>query len=303
MAKALATGRAFVKVHGTIDEAVSINNQNVAILADSGAKLTRSAPGVILEVKGTSQVSIFDLELSGGLGATGVGISMPTGNTATVTLARVKLLNNAGGAVAASGGAVTVSQSTIANNAGGAIAASGGSLTVSQSTIAVNQGGGIAIAGVGAKFDITNNFIFRNGEPSTSAFGGLNLGVVTTVGSRLEFNTIVDNQAAINSGGVICNVATFTAPNNLIARNFLAGSPTTQTMGACTYPTSLVQNDLSGLAFIHSEPPGPFDYHLGQTAAAAIDQATTASAIDTDVDGDHRPFGAQKDIGADEVHP
>src|SRR5690606_37356800 len=118
-----------------------------------------------------------------------------------------------------------------------------------------NQGGGISVTGIGSMISITNNFIYRNGDPNAGTFGGVNLGVATANGSRLEFNTIVDNQSAINSGGMICNIAGFSAPNNIIARNFLAGVPMTQTMGACTYPSARVQDNVAGLGFEHPDPP------------------------------------------------
>ncbi|CAN5396801.1 hypothetical protein BH11MYX1_BH11MYX1_15800 [soil metagenome] len=58
VAKALLTGRPYVKLHGTNNEAVSINNQSVSLLADPGAKLTYTTNGIVLEVKGTSHVVI-----------------------------------------------------------------------------------------------------------------------------------------------------------------------------------------------------------------------------------------------------
>jgi hypothetical protein len=122
--------------------------------------------------------------------------------------------------------------------------------------------------------------------------------------NRLAFNTIVDNDAKANSGGVICNLATFVGPNNIIARNTLAGSasdPKAQTSGACMYPTSKIQTDVLGLAFQQPDAP-PFSYKL-LTRSTAIDQATTAVPIDVDNEGDHRPQGPEKDIGADELKP
>jgi hypothetical protein len=229
---------------------------------------------------------------------------MPAGNTAKLTLLRAKILNNTGGGISASGGTLTVSLSTISANQGGGISASGGTLTVSQSTISANQGGGISV-GAGTMFRIVNNFIVRNGDPDAGTFGGLNLGIAVAGSNRLEFNTIADNRAVINSGGVVCNVPTFSAPNNIIARNALGMSTTTagaQTAGACTYPSSKIQSDVAGLAFVDPEAPAPFDYHL-TAASSAVDQAVTASDIVVDNDGDARPQGAQKDIGADEFKP
>jgi len=92
-AKALATSRPYVKFTGTTDEQVSINNQNATLLADPGAKLTyTTGTGILLKIDGTSVVSIFDLEIADALGPTGASISLQNGNTATVTLQRVKIV-------------------------------------------------------------------------------------------------------------------------------------------------------------------------------------------------------------------
>ncbi len=145
VAKALATAMPFVKFTGTTSEQVTINNQDVTLLADPGAQLTYSMAGVILKVDGTSTVKIYDLEIANGLGATGIGISMPAGNTADLTLQRAKLTGNTGGGISASGGTLTVTQSQLTGNTGGGISASGGTLTVTQSQLTGNTGGGISI--------------------------------------------------------------------------------------------------------------------------------------------------------------
>jgi len=195
---------------------------------------------------------------------------------------------------------------TLDNNPGGGILASGGSLTVSQSTISNNHGGGISANGGNVTFDITNTFVYRNGDDSTSLFGGLNIGITTAGSNRLAFNTIVDNKAFIGSGGIACGLTAFMAPNNIIARNSLAGNTGSAnaqvTAGGCSYPTSKIQSDVNGLAFVHPDVPGPFSYKL-MAGSAAIEQATTPVAIDVDNEGDTRPQGTQKDIGADAYKP
>ena len=89
---------------------------------------------------------------------------------------------------------------------------------------------------------------------------------------RTDVTLVFDN---VTTAGVSCLQA-MAAPNNVIARNNLAGSTssaTAQVAGPCTYPTSIVQADFSGLAFVHSEAPGPFSYKLTSGATGAIDQA------------------------------
>jgi hypothetical protein len=55
--KALATGRAYVKLVGTMSEQVTLTNRLVTFLAEPGARLTSASPGALLRIEGTSQVS------------------------------------------------------------------------------------------------------------------------------------------------------------------------------------------------------------------------------------------------------
>ena len=194
-----------MKLKGTIDEAVTINNQNVTVLADPGAKLTRTNPGVILKVDGTSTVEIVDLAIADGLGGTGIGISLPPGNMASLTLLR----------------------STVSNNAGGGLSASGGTLTVTQSTISGNTAGGVSISG--SQFDLTNNFIVSNGG-GASTLGGVEIDRIAMAGThRFEFNTVTANlgPGTINTG-VTCGsvLVPVVLTNNIVYNNIVSSGGT-----------------------------------------------------------------------------
>ncbi|HWU86262.1 MAG TPA: right-handed parallel beta-helix repeat-containing protein [Kofleriaceae bacterium] len=301
------TGLPYVKIAaGTLDGVTTIAGRVVTILADPGARLTRSSHGVILEVRDdNTDVKISDLEISGATGTGAVGIAVGAlGGVPKLTLTHVLVGNNSGGGISLGGGSLVVSQSVIAANQGGGIRTAGGALVVSRSTIGGNQGGGISISGLNPTFDITNSYIIQNGDQTQGTFGGVSLDFVQPGQNRLEFNTIVDNRSAQGSAGVICHVGTFAAPNNIVARNMLGASTTTPeaqiSVGGCTYPSSRVQNDLAGLMLEHPDPPGMPSYKV-MRGSTAIDQATTPSDIVVDLDGDPRPSGNGKDIGADEL--
>ena len=280
VSKALATSRTFVKFSGTTNEQVTLTNRNVTFLADPGAKLTDMTNGILVRIDGTSEVAIYDLEVSGASGASNPGISLQPGNTASLSLRRV----------------------TISGNQGGGITTSGGSLTISQSTISSNQGGGIIMATAGA-VDITNSFIHHNGNTVGASAGGLSLRPM--VGSKVEFNTIIDNQAnlgAASAGGVFCDTNGFIAANNLIFRNTGGPSGNVQTFGNCMYgnsfnmPGSGASDNTPAFANPNSEP---YDYHLTTSSPSSVLDAAGACST-SDFDGEARPAGGACDLGADE---
>jgi hypothetical protein len=282
VAKALATTRPYVKLAGSTDEGgtLTIDNRNVTLLAEPDAKLVRTSNGLHVEVKGSSQVEIYDLEISGASGAQGVGISMPTGNTAKLTLKRVKL----------------------ANNTGGGISATAGTLIVDQSTISDNTGGGISVSN--AQFDNTNSNIVKNGSPS-AGYGGVSLSQSNTGMRRFEFNTIAQNQATSGiSSGVLCLAigTPLTFSNSIVYAN---GTGPQVEGNNCSWTYSDIGPDMvTGMGNINAPPmfvsPMQNDFHL-QPGSPARDAADPAATLLLDIDGDARPQGLARDIGADEL--
>src|SRR5262249_9039892 len=181
-----------------------------------------------------------------------------------------------------------------------------GRLNLHRSIVRNNNGGGIDVSGSG-EFDISNNFIYRNGNIGMAVVGGIRLDSFTNNGTNhLEFNTIVDNQitaSSLRAGGLTCGVDGFIVANNIIARNYYNGMATnanSNTIGMCTFQATYINSDVSALMFKSSENP-PFDYHI-LAGSAVIDQGQ-ASMINYDFDGQHRPAGPmnKNDQGANEV--
>jgi hypothetical protein len=294
--------RPYLKLRGTLDEAVVIN-RNVTLLAEPGTQLTRGTDGPIVSVTGTSVVEINDLLITESNRDGDPGII--TSDMSELTLKRVTISRNEGNGISCAGKSLVVSDSTISENELVGISCTAGKVIVSSSTVTKNNGGGIALGAT--SFDITNNFIVRNGAggPGGSIVGGVSIpATAVSVGSRFEFNTVVDNQTRDSGflpGGVLCDVS-LAAPNNIIARNLVNGDPTrssSNTFGLCTYPTSSISQDVTTLNFASADSD-PRDYHI-KTGSIAIGQATTASTVTVDADGEARPQGAGNDQGADEL--
>ena len=281
---ALVTKRPYIKLQGAIVEAVPpIDTVSVTFLAEPGTTLTRANGGVVLDIGMGSDIAIYDLAI--------------TGNDEKGILVEKSTLR-----------LVSSSVTGCNHKDRRAIEAKMGStLIMSRSTIFSNAGGGVLTDGT-TTYNLTNNFIYRNGA-TDSMVGGLSLGAASAGLNRVEMNTIVDNQATLtaDAGGLYC-ASTLRAPNNLIARNRTGTTtPTTNlnankpVTGGCNLTDSQVANDVVDFAFVMSEGSGPWDYHVG-AGSMAIDRGV-ASDLAVDVDGDARPYNGKVDVGADEYTP
>jgi hypothetical protein len=281
VANGLATNRPYIKISGTIDEAVVVNDKAVTFLADPGAKLTRSTAGVIMTINGASPVTIYDLEVTAALGAsTGIGISATVGSN--VTLDNVK---------------VTGCAST-------GISATTATLTATRTSVIANTGGGISLTG--SAFDLTNNVIAKNGSGST-AFGGLSINQLGTGAHVLDFNTISGNVGATGvTTGVVCSLVTqaVTFSNNIIYANSGSGAGTQVSGNNCAYTYSDIGPDtVTGTGNANTDPmfvnASQNNFHL-LTGSLVKDAADPGAVLAVDLDGDTRPQGAARDMGADE---
>jgi hypothetical protein len=274
--------KSIIRVEGTIaGNTIIINNRDLTILGDPNTSILNRISGDLMSINGSSKVRIYDLKIADAAG--NIGINVLSTHTGELELQRC----------------------VVTNNGTGILVSGNSSLIVSRSTISLNSLGGINMTSNTPKWDITNNFIFRNGNENSSQVGGIAISATLGTGSRLEFNTIVDNDATSGgsrSGGVQCTVNSFPAPNNLVARNELDGSPSAaaQVNGGCNFAMSLTQLDFTNIIFVNPATV-PFDYHI-KTGSSVIDMATGGAPLTVDVDGQARPNGTARDMGADEFY-
>lgn len=267
-----------------LDEQVQVE-RNATLLAEPGTRLTSTTNGVILEIRGSSQVTIYDLTIAGASGpaGTGIGISLPPGSSASLTLNRV---------------AVTGSQ-------GSGISTSGGKLILSRTTVTGNQGGGISMSG--SQFDITNSVIAGNGGPQT-AFGGMRIDQINTGTRHFEFNTVADNGAMDGASvGVVCTLVTqpIALSNSIVYGNQVGGTRTQVGGANCNWTYSDIGPDtVSGAGNINSAPlfvdSTQNNFHI-QPASPVKGKADPGATVHVDIDGETRPQGSGYDMGADEV--
>ncbi|MGE3455177.1 MAG: hypothetical protein AB7O24_08720 [Kofleriaceae bacterium] len=316
LADALDADKPYIKVAaGTIkdsgDDETLISGRTVSIFGEPSTVIDRDGDGSILVVRhsggGSTNVSIYDLTISGASGAGSHGISLePNGGNPMLFLARVVLTNNEGFGIAASGGQLTIAASTISNNDEGGISRAGsmGSLSLYVSTISGNTGGGVVVAA--GSFAIVGNVFFNNGNNS-STVGGLAINAAQNSSNRLEFNSFSKNTVQVGAAGIRCDVASFTARNNIMSTNS-SGDTTAQWSGACSHSHSIALPGPLPSGSMNSDDDPMFvnmnagNLHVLPTSPArdkADPSTDLLGAAAFDIDGDARTSPA--DIGADQV--
>ena len=257
--------------------------------------LTRSSPGPIINVLGAATITIDGLELAGATGSTTSGDEnaghaircFVQGGTPSVTVKNSFIRSNEASGITGRVCIITVVSTVFEKNGSFGVELTDVTASIDRSTFAEN-GSGASLDG--GTYVFTNNIVARNVSDGLAFYA-------QNTGSRIEFNTIIDN--ALGSGsfgyGFSCQQPVAGSfPNNIIARNRVQTSPLN-----CTFPSSvIVDSDISGLRFRQPDA-APFDYHL-MSGSIAIDMATLSS-LGHDIDGEPRPMGAGRDIGADEA--
>lgn len=251
------------------------------VLAAREATITRSNNGPILTVKNGSRFEIIGGTLTNATGNGGDAIRCE------------------------SGGTVAATSTTFDNNSEAGVDTDSCKIAITRSIFTRNFRAALTMGGDPAVVAFTNNLAHHNGFTSTNTIGGIR--IQAAAGSKIEFNTIVDNVADRSStavGGVNCT-GTLEARYNIIYRN--QGGPdasVVQTGGDCDFSSSFVEapgtpDNTPG--FI-SPNNSPYDYHLSGSSPATLINAAGA-CIGVDLDGRKRPVGGACDLGAYERFP
>lgn len=313
--------KSIVKISGTVTNRCTLNDASATILADTGATLMPSDNGVALDIKGGSNLKIYDLTISTAKGTNapdGTGISVS--GTANVLLTRVTLTGNGTEGASVTGGQLSCSHCTVTGNTGHGIRATAGTIVITQSILRDNASGGIAV-GMSAAFDIVGNIVYHNGQSDQVNAGGIDIQVNKQPNgaspNRLDFNSISDNMSAIIAGLSCMSVTPLTATNNIVYGNGTAGQVNVKLMptdAACDYiysdigpvgistsPSNMNQNPLYS-----NEATG--DLHLTQTSPVQgqADPSTSLAGLAAeDIDDQPRVTrsGMGPDIGADQYYP
>lgn len=179
-------------------------------------------------------------------------------------------------------------------------------LTLSRSTLRGNDDGGIKMNNTPRPVTITNNFVYNNGN-NGSPVGGMTIRLVHP-GSKVEFNTVVDNDANLSSGtsgGITCEGPGYDLAFNLVYRNVGGLGGIIQIIGSCTslgsYQKEAATPDENVVGFERPNDGANPSYRL--TTASPV--GTIRDAFDCrdviDFEGDARPQGTKCDYGADEL--
>lgn len=274
-------------------------------LVGRGAILDRNAPGSggVIDIAPGTHISLDYVTVTGGDGASGDGIDC---NQATLTLREVTIQGNAVGGINGSRCQLVVSHSQVLNNQVGIVVNGVASdLVLVRSLVAGNASVGLDL--LNSTYDIENNVIVKNGGPNGS--GGVFIGQISgPIGGRhvFAFNTVSQNSGQFGSvSGVVCEETVgvpLAMTSNLVINN---AGPAQVGGTACSWTYSdIAPGPVAGTGNLSSDPlfvdPVHNNFHL-QLASPARDAADPAATLAVDLDGDARPQGAGRDMGADEI--
>jgi hypothetical protein len=141
---------------------------------------------------------------------------------------------------------------------------------------------------------VRNNMLFASRAELFTSDSGFDCGIclAQACNAQVLHNTVVSTQAPFSAIEWRFSNTSVELTNNLVSHNLRPrdGASATQAGNLANAPLTLFANPAGG------------DLHLAAGASAAIDQgaALAGGACDDDIDGDQRPDGPARDIGADE---
>jgi hypothetical protein len=142
---------------------------------------------------------------------------------------------------------------------------------------------------------IRNNTVFANREALFSSEYGFDCGIClwTACGADVLHNTVFSTQAPFSSIEWRFTNTWIDLTNNLVSHNLRDRD------GAHAVQAGNVTEALAGWFIDASDG----DLHLAGGVAEVVDQGVSilAGLCDTDMDGDPRPIGIARDVGADEI--
>lgn len=259
-------------VAGTYSEAIAVNDKVKTIVGERDpagviqTKWSSPAGSVPLSVGGTTtKLTVKDVAFTGN---TMDAVYMFTNGAEELHLVGCSITGAALVGLDVTGGAVTVDRTKIANNTLGGIAASKSNLKM------------------------TNSFV--TGNSNTASTGGVSLSLTD---ATIDFSTIADNLGSGTQSRGVYNpdtTHTCTITNSNLSGNTNHQADNCSVSTSNTYPDPIAGN-------MNMVPKLSATYHL-DTGSPLIDAASTAATLKIDIDGDKRPMGNARDIGADEAH-
>jgi hypothetical protein len=158
LSSALATGRAYIKIHGRVDDAVTIGGgRSVTILGDPRtlstsksalAVLTHTGNGAALTVRDDqTSVSIYDVAITGVSDNRSPSVIVAPSGSPTLILRHASIMINAGIGISVQAGTFEMSQSTIVGNAKGGLEIGGAVSFEVVSNVFANNGNATSVIG------------------------------------------------------------------------------------------------------------------------------------------------------------
>jgi len=254
----------------------------------NGAVLSPNATGI--RIRGSANVVMEGLTIQD---AGSDGINQMGG---TLELERVKIHRTNQAGVDSSNGTLRMRQCWVEDAGANGLFINNDTLDVDATYLVRNNNGGVRATGSSVR--VTSSVLAGNGtgggDTSAASFTD------ARPGSLFAFNTVADNLAILEPGGVSCINSSVTVTSSIFANN---GFPdvddacdTTYSLFEFIYPPG--NGNISGQAQFVDQTGS--DYHI-TPASAARGAGAAAGAVTRDLDGEPRPQGTGYDIGADEI--